>query len=547
MVRKLPPMLPFTPASLPSRPRIRRGRRVILPALGSLAAAVAVSAAPNVLLVIADDFGIDAAALYAEPGDPVSRAPMPHLAALAEAGLTFTQAYACPVCSPTRAALLTGRHGFRTGVGAPVSPAAGNALAETEFTLPRAFAAAGSAHALKHFGKWHLSAGLNINRTPATTGGWPAYSGSLGGAVSDYHAWTKVETDGTLAGTTSQTVTTYATTDVVDDATAWIAQQRAAGTPWFAWVAFNAPHTPYHLPPEHLRPSYADLTGSATDLQNRPQLYYDAALEALDSELGRLLAAVDPTVTTVIFLGDNGTPRRVVRAPFRAGTGKDTLYDAGVRVPFVVRGPTVAEPGRIVADLVHVADLYPTLLELAGVRPAAVIPPGVTTDGQSFAGVLGGQAGARRHLYVDAFNASDPVAGGRMIRDEAYKLIVYNMGYEELFHLPSDPAEANDLLAAPLSAEAQRHYDRLRWWLAGYSEVAAPELGAVGSSEAGVSVAVMLQSGATAELWRCEDLAGAFWAPVPDPASLADGDRITLIDPSPPTTHGFYGLLVRQP
>lgn len=507
-----------------------------------LAGLVAVSApaSPNVLLVIVDDFGLDACALYAEPGAAEDLAPMPNLTALAAAGLQFTQAYTAPVCSPTRAALLTGRHGFRTGVGAPTSVAAGNALSAAEFTLPRAIATADPTVALKHFGKWHLGAGPTANLSPVVAGGWPSYAGSIGGAVTDYFSWTKVETDGTPGGTTSRTVTTYATTDVVDDAEAWITEQRDADRTFFAWVAFNTPHTPLHKPPAALSPSYASLSGSAADLQSRPTEYYDAALEAFDTELGRLLAAVDAATTTVIVMGDNGTPRRVLRAPYRAETGKDTLYDGGVRVPFVVRGPTVADPGAVTADLVHVADLYPTVLELLGLRPAAVIPASIAFDGLSFTPILAGGAGARSHVYVDAFDQAEPTDGGRMVSTGSYKLIALNTGATAFYHLPTDPTEASNLLLAPLDAEQQRQYDRLRWWLGGYTEDDVPSLTA--ANAAGTTWSADMPVGVTATLWRCDELSDAFWSPVA--SAVATTNPTVLTDIAPPANQAFYTLRV---
>lgn len=203
-----------------------------------LALIATATAGNNVLLIIADDYGIDAQSLY-NPGG--TTAPSPNINSLAASGVRFTQAYACPVCSPTRAAILTGRLGFRTGVGDVVSSV--NSLADSELTLPEVITqnsnlgiAAGS------FGKWHLSSGspTAIRNFPNTIGKWPHYAGATAGALPNYFSWTKT-TNGEIS-----TNTTYATTDVVNDAVSWINTRTVGDQQWLAWVAFNAPHIPYH-------------------------------------------------------------------------------------------------------------------------------------------------------------------------------------------------------------------------------------------------------------------------------------------------------------
>ena len=143
--------------------------------------------AGNVLLIIADDLGADSFPLTAQAG--ASIAPMPNLAALKNSGVLFTRAYGHPVCSPSRAAMLTGRHPFRTGIGAQLTGAASPQLQAAEFTLPEAFAAnPATGHELAMFGKWHLNSGAGTNDTPRTIGGWPHFAGSISGALPDYSA-----------------------------------------------------------------------------------------------------------------------------------------------------------------------------------------------------------------------------------------------------------------------------------------------------------------------------------------------------------------------
>ena len=204
-------------------------------------------AARNILLIIADDFGVDVAGFYPtsvrKPTTPPPP-PMPNLTALARRGVLFSQAWANPYCSPTRATIITGRYGFRNGIGfawgsdrPPLSLA--------EITLPEAIRmGSGSKYVLASFGKWHLSGGdSDPNRQ-----GWSHYAGARPGlgAVPDYFSWPK-----TVDGTTS-TTTTYATTDTVNEAVATIDKAKKENKPYFLWVAFNAPHDPFHKPPNAL-------------------------------------------------------------------------------------------------------------------------------------------------------------------------------------------------------------------------------------------------------------------------------------------------------
>ena len=208
--------------------------RLLLILLGLAGSAFA---SPNVLLIIADDFGVDSQALYNPTAG--ATAPTPHLNGLAASGIRFTNAWACPVCSPTRACLITGRHGCRTGVGGVVSAAAANGLTASELTLPEVIAQSNTAgFQTACFGKWHLSAGTPASTAtaPNVMGGWPHYAGATGGMLTSYTSWTKV-TNGVSFNSMA-----YATTDVVDDATAWITARTNAHQPWLAWVAFNAPH-----------------------------------------------------------------------------------------------------------------------------------------------------------------------------------------------------------------------------------------------------------------------------------------------------------------
>ena len=283
----------------------------------------AVSADPhNVMLIIADDYGVDMAALY---NSGAELPPTPNIDALFDDGVLFENGWTNPICTPTRAAMLTGRYGFRTGVGQVLSNS-DVGLQLSEFTLPEAISA-GSPLTYTHanIGKWHLSTQANGGRNNPNLAGYDHFSGLLRGGLSDYNSYSKVVNGSAI------TVTNYATTETVDDAITWLDEQNQQDKPWFLWLAFNAPHSPFHLPPTDLH-SYDSLNPTGEDSYD----YYKAMVEAMDTEIGRMLGALPADVranTTVIFIGDNGSPGQVIQAPLTSNHAKGSVYDGGVNCP----------------------------------------------------------------------------------------------------------------------------------------------------------------------------------------------------------------------
>ncbi len=381
-----------------------------------------------ILLLIIDDWGIDWSPID-NPGAP--RLPeMPNLQYLADEGVRFSNAYALPMCSPTRATLLTGRYAFRHGVGTP----AGANLPGEEVTLPDAFAAAGSDYALLSIGKWHLGGGQDGART---RGGWPSFSGAQAN-LEDYWAWTK-----TVDGVQTPVTDVYATSDQVDDAVNFIRSQ-PNGAPWFCWIGFTAPHAPFHDPPAGLLPS-----GTAPPSNNRDR--YEQMLEALDYEIGRLLDEVDLNETNVILVGDNGTPNNMLQSPFSNGRGKGTLYEGGIRVPMVAAGPDVRARG-VNDSLVHVADLYSTILSLAGIDSDDVLSEGTLLDSRDLYPALTG--GRVTGCVVSEAFGNQIDSPGRSIREGDHKLIIFDNPDTtadtprfELYDVANDPDEQMELLA----------------------------------------------------------------------------------------------------
>jgi arylsulfatase A-like enzyme len=410
--------------------------------------------ANNVLLIILDDWGIDASPVdNALPA--ATLANMPTLQSLASSGLRFTRAYAQPVCSPTRATMMTGRHPFRHGVG---NQSTNSTLPTTETTLPEIFSAESSPYALASFGKWHLGNGTT---GPSTAGGWDFFKGYLIGALPDYSLWNKIEViNGTATPTNNDT--TYATTDQINDTVSWITAQGT--TPWFCWLALTAPHAPFHEPPSELAPvgGYTAGGGNAG--------MYRRMLESMDTEMKRLLEGVDLAKTNVILMGDNGTPGQVVQAPFGAGHAKDSLFEGGIHVPLVISGPDVTvAPGTTSDKLVHCVDLFATVLELAGIDvPAAT--EGLAIDAKSLVPILKGANDPADRCVVSERFGSGAGDGRALISDDYpdYKLIIFGDRLSvldtpvfEFYHLGSDENEQTPLNIGQLNATEQAAYDHL--------------------------------------------------------------------------------------
>lgn len=388
----------------------------------------AVLSEPNILLIIADDMGLDASRCY-DVGN--QQAPMPNVEVLCANGLVFDNAYAQPTCSPTRATIMSGQYGFRTGVGAPVARDGSDGLDPDIPTLFDALAPTG--YAANLIGKWHITgrdAGYDL---PARMG-VPDYFGLFDGGARDYFDWTAVE-DGEEVQ-----IEGYATTVLTDRAITWIAAQDA---PWFLWLAYTAPHAPFHLPPDDLH-TFDHLPGDGASIDEDPLPYYQAMLEALDTEIGRLLTSMsagERAQTIVMFIGDNGTPNQVLNGLYGDHQAKATLYDSGVHVPLIVSGPGV-DAGRTDA-FINASDLTATIAGLAG---AEFVSP----DSRDFGPVLAGGDGSRDYITTDHFTTRQ--ARGRgiygwAIREGDYRLVVPKDAPTELFDLSSDPLEQTNLLA----------------------------------------------------------------------------------------------------
>lgn len=377
----------------------------------------------NILFILSDDQGLDASAQYSYSTDLPNTITLNNLA---EQGITYTNTWATPACTTTRASILTGKHGINSGV--TYVPA----LLATELqTLPEYLKAdaATSHYQSAVFGKWHLAGG-KASATHPNDSGIEHYAGNLGN-IDDYYNWQL-----TVNGQTSA-VNEYHTTKVTDLAIDWIAEQ---SSPWFVWLAYSAPHSPFHLPPTHLH-NHTELTGDEADITANKRDYYLAAIEAMDSEIGRLIASLPADVqddTIIIFMGDNGTPAGVIDTSIFAQThSKGSLYEGGIRVPLVVSGKGVERVNTIENALVNSVDLFATITELAGSNNSSVF------DSQSFAQTFTNNEQVRNYNYSEF---ESDTTNGWTVRDGDYKLIKFVNGEQQLFDVEHDVAETNDLL-----------------------------------------------------------------------------------------------------
>ena len=406
-----------------------------------------VAASPtNILLVVADDFGVDTSPCY---GAGTDKPWMPTLERLCREGLVFDRFWTAPECSPTRATILTGRYGFRLGIGAALRRS-DPGLATSELSLHTFISQQpGTSLSSAVIGKWHLATDANGWAENPGRMGVSHYAGLLSGGAESYSRWSRTE-DGLTAVSTA-----YITTQLTDDAVAWIGRQKTA---WFLWLAYTAPHEPLHLPPASLH-GRADLPGTAADMTARPRLYQFAMAEAMDRELGRLLDSLDESTrarTVVIFIGDNGTAPNVVPPSTDRTRAKSTLYEGGIHTPLVVSGAGVTRSGQRESALVNSVDLFSTIAQLGG------SPVARWHDSESFAALLSDPAASKRtEAYSEYFGSDRPALHGWTIRDERFKLIVYDSGQRRLFDLANDPAELRDLSASSDPA-AQQALSRLR-------------------------------------------------------------------------------------
>ncbi|MCA1684762.1 MAG: sulfatase-like hydrolase/transferase [Planctomycetia bacterium] len=422
---------------------MRRSVWVAAPFLVLLSNAHAAERRPNVVLIVADDLGWSDLGVY---GSTFHRTP--NLDRLAATGKRFTQAYAaCPVCSPTRAALMTGKYPARLNLtdwlpGKPDGPsqklkrpAFRQELPLEEVTLAEALKGAGYTTAL--VGKWHLG---GVGFGPKDQGFDLNVAGDAAGSPLSYFAPFRRGAR-SMPGLENAPDGQYLTDRLTDEAVRFIKSHRSK--PFFLYVPYYAVHTPMSARPD-LVAGFPKWDGTPHGRQENP--VYAAMLRSLDEGVGRIAGAVTRGDTVVIFTSDNGglatreganTPA-TNNAPLREGKG--WLYEGGLRVPLIVNGPGI-NPG--VEDTpVWSADLFETVAEYGGWEGRG------KTDGVSLVGLLAeGKPLEPRPLFWHYPHYSNQ--GGRpggAVREGDWKLIEDDeTGRRELFNVVRDVKEATNL------------------------------------------------------------------------------------------------------
>lgn len=403
---------------------------------GSGGAPGAVAERPNVLLVVTDDQGY-----WDTRWSGNEQIDTPTMDRLAEEGVAFTRFYVGPVCAPTRVSLMTGRHYLRTGLYN--TRFGGDTLGQGEIILAELLKKAGYRTGL--FGKWHL--GKYVGYRPHDRG-FDEFLGHYHGHIERYEYADQLVHNGRPAHTRG-----YVTDLFTDAAIEFI--ETSGRQPFFCYLAYNAPHSPFVLDTSHDQQPAGDALIEKYLQRGLPlreaRIY--AMVERIDRNLDRLLqrlAELDlATNTVVLFMSDNGGVSRGFKAGLRGF--KASVFEGGVRTPLFVRWPGRLPAGATIDAQTSHVDLLPTICDLAG----APLPQDRPIDGRSLLPLLeAGRGDATQRYVYHTWNRYFPNPDERWaISDGRWKLLRQG-GKVALFDLQADPGETRSV--------AERHPERVR-------------------------------------------------------------------------------------
>jgi arylsulfatase A-like enzyme len=395
---------------------------------------------PNIVVIISDDQG------WKDVGYHGSDIKTPNIDALAAGGARLEQFYAQPMCSPTRAALMTGRYPFRYGLQIAIGSAHTYGLPTDERLLPQALKEAGYETVL--IGKWHL--GHADRKYWPLERGFDHHYGPLLGEIDHFthkqHGVLDWYRDGRSVYEPG-----YSTT-LLGNAAVKLIETHDPKVPLFLDLAFNAPHAPFQAP-------QADLD-RYKDIADPSRQAYAAQVSVMDDEIGKVVKALDDRGmrdnTLTIFQSDNGGTRNPMfsgevdtstlkslppdNGPYREGKG--TVYEGGTRVVAIANWPGRVKPGTVVDEMIHEVDLYPTLLNLAGASAAKAKQP---LDGLDVWGTISqGEPSPRTEIVYDI----QPFRAG--VRQGDWKLVWRTPLPQavELYDIAKDPSEKENVAAA---------------------------------------------------------------------------------------------------
>ena len=434
----------------------------ILAALLALTTASAAAAddRPNVVVLLVDDFG------YCDPscyGNKLVKTP--NIDKVAAEGVRFTQGYVpAPICSPCRAGVITGQFPARWRITSYLQTRAGNrACGMADFldpaapSLPRVLRSAG--YATAHVGKWHLGGGRDVADSPKFaeygydlglgTYESPEPAAPLGLKTVPWGDQTKLEPQ--------QVPRTERSRWMVDQALSFL--KAHPDKPCFVNLWLDDTHTPFVATPAQVEA--AGATGDGPQMAN-----YKGVVTETDAQIGRLAEGLKGTNTLLLIVGDNGPSQPFARVRSGGLRGqKLSLYEGGVRVPFIAHWPGHAKPGVDATTVISAIDFVPTLAHLCGAK----LPPGYKPDGEQMAGAITGTPQVRKKPLFYEYGRNDtsfayPAAAQRSpnvaVRDGDWKLLVNADGSgAELYDLSVDWAETNNF--AKLKPEVAKRLTEL--------------------------------------------------------------------------------------
>jgi len=409
---------------------------------------------PNIVLVMTDDQG------YGDlgwTGNPIIHTP--HIDAFAKESIRFTDFHVSPTCSPTRCALMTGRHEFRSGVTHTIFERERMSLKAT--TIAQVLKSDGYTTGI--FGKWHLGdedayqpgrRGFDEVFIHGAGGIGQTYAGSCGDAPGNTYFNPALRHNGRFEKTTG-----YCTDLFFAQALKWMDAKRKGKSPFFAYITPNAPHAPLQCPEEYAKRYWGKVD---TNVAN-----FYGMIENIDANFGRLLAKLDEwgiaRDTLVIFMTDNGGTAGV--KIFNAGMRgqKVTPYEGGTRVPAFWRWPAGFKGGRDCAALTAQIDIFPTIAELA----VAKLPDGLKLDGRSFVPLLRNPAADWPDRYL--FTHVGRWEMGKVEEAKFKNCAVRNVRFHlvnnaELYDIKADPGETRNVLAEHSEVVAQMRSAYEQWW-----------------------------------------------------------------------------------
>lgn len=404
---------------------------------------------PNIVVILADDLGWNSVGYHNKEYQT------PHIDSLVTSGLTLNRFYVAPMCSPTRAGMMTGRYPIRFGCArAVIPPYRDFGLPISEVTLPEMLSTLGYEHR-GIFGKWHL--GHRRAKWHPLARGFTHFHGHYNGAI-DYFDLSRDGEPDWHVGYDSSDETGYATDLIADAAADWIKTSAAADAPYFCYVPFNAPHSPFQAPDDAIE-RYGNLPeAKGRDKKNRE--IYKAMIGRMDEGIGRILQAVQDTGeadnTIVWFFSDNGGVGnlRDVNKPLKGA--KLTVFEGGIRVPACVRWPAKIAGGQSSNVVCGYIDLLPTLVAAAGGQCAKLTDQPI--DGIDLTSVFAApESTVESRPWFSYHGQSGPSTEHLAITDGGWKLVVNGpqmtdvkqlkdgMHQVRLFHLEDDLNETSDL------------------------------------------------------------------------------------------------------